>query len=213
LPLEKSAQAQKYLGGFRAYKCSEASSHGSKWKKELGPCSGLASKGLLNNDISYANNYTPGVCVMRQQSLPVIPPPAGQEARVRYLKKEIRKCEKQDAKARKNFEDEKAFRERAKHDPSAGSSSEVLPKHQRLTAGKPAICMSMPPTHEAMATMMRAEDSHFTSEYRRNGWWKMVPDDHKHELKEHVRPLDGWTLFRDRATQQNKCARFPINTY
>merc|ERR1719263_1503504 len=89
---------------------------------------------------------------------------------------------------------------------------EVLPKHQRLTAGKPAICRPLAQgSREAISKMMHAEDSHFTSEYRQNAWWKMVAESQKHELKDHVRPLDSWTYFRDEAAQQNKCCRFPIN--
>lgn len=64
-----------------------------------------------------------------------------------------------------------------------------------------------------MAEMMNAEDSHFTSEYRAHGWWKTTIEGQKKELKEHVRPYDDWVLFRDRAALQNRCSRFPINTY
>jgi len=215
LPLK----SKKFAGGCRQYACSEVSSDGSKWKKALQKNEGLASRGLLANDLTYANNCTPGVCVLRQQSLPVIPPPAGQEARVKFLKKAILHNEKVDARARRAFVETKKMLAKAAAGPAveggdAGASSEVLPKHQRLTAGKPAICRPIPQgSREAISKMMNAEDSHFTSEYRCHGWWKMVAESQKHELKEHVRPLDGWTAFRDRAAEVNKCARFPINTY
>lgn len=58
-----------YLGGFRAYKCSEVSSHGSKWKADLlkketearGEQT-LSSKGILKNDITYAHANAGSMC-------------------------------------------------------------------------------------------------------------------------------------------------------
>jgi len=216
-PPEAKSKSKQYLGGFRQYRCDEVSSEGSKWKRSLPQEEGrksLAQMGILVNDISYAHANTPGVCVLRAMSLPNVPPASQQEATVKFLKKSIRLSEKQDAKDRKAYEVKKALlAKRGADGGDAGISSEVLPKHQRKTAGKPAICRPIPPTHEAMAQMMNAEDSHFTSEYRRNGWWKALNELQKKELKEHVRPLDGWTMFRDRAAEVNKFSRFPINTY
>jgi len=170
--------------------------------------------GMLKNDISYAHANTPGVCVMRQMSLPKVPPAAQQEFVVKFLKRSIRRNEKEDARCKKEFQELKAkLAKPARDGGGAGASSELLPKHQAKTAGKPAICRPIPATREAMAEMMNAEDSHFTSEYRSHGWWKTVPESQKHELKEHVRPYDNWTLFRDRAADVNKFSRFPINTY
>lgn len=213
LPLRApQAKAFKGLGGCRQYACSEASSDGSKWKKLLPQAKGLASKGLLKNDISNANENTAGVCITRAMSLPAIPPPAQQEAIVKYLKRTIRRCEKEDSNARQAAKAQQKMFAKPMTDQEM-SGSEVLPKHQRKTAGKPAICRKMDSSYEAMAEMMNAEDSHFTSEYRSHGWWKTVMEGQRHELKEHVRPYDGWTMFRDRAAEVNKCARFPINTY
>lgn len=220
LPLKPPKdKAKSYLGGFRQYACSEVSSEGSKWKKALQPKDGpksMAQLGYLKNDLSYAHANTPGVCITRVMSLPNIPPPAQQEALVKFLKKDIRRKESEDKRARKAFAVQKELLANPPADGGdAGVSSEVLPKHQRKTAGKPAICRPMAATHEAMAKMMNAEDSHFTSEYRSHGWWKTTIEGQKKELKEHVRPYDGWVMFRDRAALQNQsgCCRFPINTY
>jgi hypothetical protein len=122
--------------------------------------------------------------------------------------------ERKDARARRAYEDHMKFLANPeKHGGDVGSASEVLPKQQRLSAGKPKICRPIDSTHQAVKEMFEAEDSHFTSEYRSHGWWKTVMEGQRHELKEHVRPYDGWTMFRDRAAEVNKCARFPINTY
>jgi len=211
LPLKPPAKVFKGLGSCRQYAVSEVSSDGSKWKAALlkdATKQGLAAKGLLKNDITYAHANTPAVCVTRTMSLPQVPPPAGQEAICKFLKKSISRCEKEDRRARKAFAEGQTLRET----PSADQgSSEVLPKQMRKTAGKPAITRPIAPTGEAMASMMNAEDSHFTTEYRSNGWWKTVGD--MRELKEHVRPYDSWTLFRDNAASVNKFSRYPINTY
>lgn len=221
LPL-RPVKPKPKLGTFRQYECSEASSDGTKWKKGLTLPEGMismAAKGYLKNDLSYAHANTPGVCIQRVMSLPNIPPPAAQEAIVKFLKKSIDRKEREDSKARKAFEIQKhklaqaAIAGADAQRDDGGVSSEVLPKHQRMTAGKPAICRPNDESREAMAKMMHAEDSHFTSEYRSNGWWKTTLEGQKKELKEHVRPYDGWVQFRDRAAQVNKCARFPINTY
>jgi hypothetical protein len=216
LPLK--AKTQQYLGTCRQYCCSEVYSEGSAWKKDLLKDSGqksMAAKGILKNDITYAHANTPGVCVLRTMSLPNIPPPAQQENVVKFLKRSIGRKEREDARASKAFAAQKALMSQpVKPDcPEAGDQSEVLPRHQRLTAGKPAICKPLKPNREAVAKMFNAADSHFTSEYRSNGFWKEVMENQKHELKEHVRPFDNWTLFRDRAAEVNKFSRFPINTY
>jgi len=216
LPLngpKDKAKTQQYLGGCRQYACSVAESYGSEWKKDMlkDAAPGLAAKGLLKNDISYANINTAGVCVMRTMSLPNIPPPGAQEYKVQFLKRSIRRAERQDARASKAFEAQKVLL--ANPGGNAGASSEVLPKHQRQTSGKPAICRPIDRSRQAVAEMMNAEDSHFTSEYRANGWWKQVSESQMKELKEHVRPYDNWTIFRDSAASVNKYSRFPINTY
>lgn len=219
LPL-KPPKDQQYLGGFRAYKCSEVSSHGSKWKADLlkketearGEQT-LSSKGILKNDITYAHANTPAVCVMRTMSLPVVPPLQNQEATAKYIKHVIKRNQKEDARMQRDFAaNKKATEGKADIDGGqAGGSSEMLPRHQRLSVGKPAMCRPMSLTQKDLAEMMNAEDSHFTSEYRSNGWWKVHPN--RQELKEHVRPYDSWTTFRDNAAVVNKYSRYPINTY
>lgn len=216
LPL-KASKIQQYLGGCRQYACSEVLSEGSAWKKEMLQNSGqksMASKGLLKNDITYAHANTAGVCVLRTMSLPNIPPPAQQEGVVKFLKREVGRKEREDARASRAFAAQKALLAQAGQGGGEGAvSSEVLPKHQRRTSGKPAICRRIDTSREAVAKMFNAEDSHFTSEYRAHGWWKQLSDTQKREMKEHVRPYDNWTMFRDAAAEVNKFSRFPINTY
>merc|ERR1712217_243383 len=166
--------------------------------------------GVLKNDLYYAHANTPGVCIVRQMSLPVVPPPAEQEGRVRYARKSIRRCQREDARARKAFEVQKSRLAMAGEEGTEGLSNEVLPRHQRLTAGKPALCRPIAQTREAMAKTFMAEDSYFVSEYRHNMWWKNVMEGQKREIKEHVRPYDNWTLFRETAVRQNPNMRFPI---
>merc|ERR1711865_244832 len=146
---------------------------------------------------------------------PNIPPPAQQEELVNYLKRRVKRCEKEDARGRREFAAAQKDRDEAegKGGTENGASSEVLPRHQRLSTGKPAICRPMAQNGEAMQKMMRAEDSHFTSEYRRSGFWKTTIEGQKKEIKEHVRPYDSWTKFRDNAASVNKFSRYPINTY
>lgn len=212
LPL---AKPKHFLGpNWRQYACSEVSSDGSKWKKALHKpdATSLSAKGVLANDISYAHATTPGVCVLKVMSLPKVPPAAGQEFIVDSLKRSIRRMERKDIRARRAHEDHKKFLAHPeKHGGDVGSASEVLPKQQRMSAGKPKICRPIDGTHEAVKEMFEAEDSHFTSEYRANGFWKATQN--MQELKEHVRPYDSWTLFRDSAAKGNSCCRFPINTY
>lgn len=215
LPL---AKPKHFLGpNWRQYACSECSSDGSKWKKALHKpdASSLSAKGVLANDISNAHATTPGVCVLKVMSLPKVPPAAGQEFIVDSLKRSIRRMERKDTRARRAYEDEKKLLAHPeKHGGSAperGSASEVLPKQQRMSAGKPKICRPIDSSHQAVKEMFEAEDSHFTSEYRANGFWKATQN--IAELKEHVRPFDSWTKFRDAAAQGNSCCRFPINTY
>jgi hypothetical protein len=131
------------------------------------------------------------------------------------LKKAIAHCHKEDARAHKAFEVEKERLIAAAKGgcQSDGMAGEVLPKHQRKTAGKPALCRPMAQSREAIAKVFNAEDSYFVSEYRHNAWWKDVTQDQRKQLKEHVRPLDGWTMFRDRAAKYGKNVRFPICTY
>merc|ERR1719215_1494867 len=134
------------------------------------------------------------------------------EFRVREVSKALRKAKDDDAAARVAF----AARRRQLSLPGGGlqgsSSSEVLPIQQQRTAGKPALCKPMDSPAE-LTELMHAEDSYFTSEQRAHYWWKMVYPEQKHELKEHVRPYDGWTLFRDCAVKQAPAMRESIHTY
>jgi len=216
LPL-KAPKVQQYLGSCRQYCCSEVFSEGSAWKKEMMNDSEKKPKDgkslLLKNDITYAHINTPGVCVLRTMSLPNIPPPAAQESIVRFLKRSIGRKEREDARASKAFAVQKALLSKGQGGGEGAASSEILPKHQTNTAGKPAICRPIDESREAVAKMFNAEDSHFTSEYRSKGWWKQLPDKQKRELKEHVAPVDSWTKFRNAAAEVNKFSRFPINTY
>jgi len=166
------------------------------------------SRGVLTNDITYAHENTPGVCVMRQMSLPDVPAAAGMEFRVREVSKALRKAKEDDLAARAAF----AARRQASSGAALAGSPEVLPIQQQRTAGKPAMCKPMD-SPAGLTELMHAEDSYFTSEQRSNYWWKMVYPEQKHELKEHVRPYDGWTIFRDAAVKQAPAMRESIHTY
>mmetsp|Transcript_12496 Transcript_12496/g.44180 ORF Transcript_12496/g.44180 Transcript_12496/m.44180 type:complete len:285 (+) Transcript_12496:92-946(+) len=204
----RGGRRHRPAGDALPYACSEVSSVASGWRHEskLEPGASLLSKGLLTNDITYAHETTPGVCVMKQMTLPAVPPASGQEFRVREVTKQLRKTREEDARARAAF---KAHREQLVN---AGAASEVLPIHQQKTAGKPALCKPMD-SPAALRELMHAEDSYFTSEYRANNWWKMVFPSQRKDLKEHVRPYDNYTLFRDTAVKQAGAMREPMHTY
>lgn len=145
--------------------------------------------------------------------MPKVPPLQNQEKISKYIKHVIKRNQKYDSEMQRDFEaNKKAMEGKADKDGGqAGGSSELLPRQQRLSVGKPAMCRPISLTRKDLAEMMNAEDSHFTSEYRSNGWWKVHPN--RQELKEHVRPYDSWTTFRDNAAVVNKYSRYPINTY
>lgn len=201
---------RQYLAGEHLpYACSEASSDGSSWMKEYEDPA-MSCGGRLSNDISYSHPTAPGVCVYRQMRMPDVPPPARSSTNLREIERALRNTQAADTAAQAAFAARgSALLRGSEH----GASSEILPKHQRLTAGKPSICRSLPESIESLAKILHADDSCFTSEYRSHLWWKTVPQSQKHELKEHVRPFDNWTLFRDQAVKQKAAMRQPMNTY
>lgn len=205
----KGVRRHRPAGDFLPYPCSEVSSVASGWRAEVQLQAGgsLLAKGLTTNDISRAHENTPGVCVLRHLDLPNVPPAAGQEFRVREVTKQLNKVRAEDARARA------AFRaQMAQPAGNQGLSSEVLPVQQRRTVGKPALCKPMESPAE-LGELLHSQDSYFTSEYRANNWWKTVFPSQRKELKEHVRPYDNWTLFRDNSAKQVAAMREPIHTY
>jgi len=196
--------------------CSVASSWKLEFSKDAPP--GLLSLGLIGNDITQANENRAGVCVLREMKLPALK--AFEEtdvaARLRYVTKALAKTEAADRRA-------KAAWDRKEKTPSEagsarGQGAEVVPRHQRKNGGRPSLCRPLPddvikdPERRRRRYCLN-EDSSFASEHRQNFWWKGNPQWQKKTLKDHVRPYDNWTLFRDNAVSLKGCLRAPINTY
>eukprot|EP00929_Paragymnodinium_shiwhaense_P092981 TRINITY_DN5301_c0_g2_i1.p1 TRINITY_DN5301_c0_g2~~TRINITY_DN5301_c0_g2_i1.p1 ORF type:complete len:391 (+),score=88.73 TRINITY_DN5301_c0_g2_i1:133-1305(+) len=199
------------------YKYDEVDDGASTWAKAFvrDAPPGLYTRGLLANDITYANNSMPGVCVMRQMKLPTVADVTESPFQVRmdHVDGQLRNVEAWEKKR-------KAANARppSPGGSSQGASGEVLPKHQMMTCGKPSLCRPIPkdalrPGHKQRGRYATSKDSLMTSEYRSNSWWKPVTDAQKHEIKQFVRPYDNWTLFRDNAAKIRQAARFPISTY
>merc|ERR1712224_998549 len=99
-----------------------------------------------------------------------------------------------------------------------GNGAEVVPRHQRRTAGRPSLCRPLPDDivndpEKKRERYSLNEDSSFASEHRVNYWWKGSPAWQKKALKEHVRPYDGWSMFRANANMMKEALRTPIHTY
>jgi len=196
------------------YAYSEASSDGSRWAKAYeDKANSLLARGLLSNDLSYAHANTPGVCVLKQMSLPQIPRCGGYEQRTEDLGRALRKAEEEDARASAAYAAYAARGPPSRAGSEAGLDGEVLPKQQKKTIGKPSICRAADESMEALRKHLTADDSYFTSEYRSKMWWKNVMSSQRHELKEHVRPYDNWTMFRDNAAKYAGTMTYPIRTY
>mmetsp|Transcript_1848 Transcript_1848/g.2476 ORF Transcript_1848/g.2476 Transcript_1848/m.2476 type:complete len:286 (-) Transcript_1848:147-1004(-) len=212
--LQPPRRRHRAAGDFLPYACSEVSSVRSGWRYEakVDPEGSLLTQGLLKHDISRAQETTPGVCVLRQLDLPRVQSAAGQNFRVKQVQKQLQRTIAKDQRARIAFQEKRDRLVAGEGYNDGRGSSETLPRQQELTAGKPALCRPIDGIAN-LPSALHAEDSYFTSEYRANGWWKMVFPEQRHELKEHVRPYDNFTLFRDTAVKQALGMRAPIRTY
>lgn len=166
-------------------------------------------RGLLRNDLTYAHNNTPGVCVMKDQKLPAISCGSAADTRVKAVTAALQQAIATDAKAR----------ERHARPPSPGGSSqgdggEMLFKQMRMSAGKPSLTRRIPEgDEEKLNKHYNAPDSMFASEQRAQFWWKNLPEIQKHELKKNVFPTHTGKAFREAAEKAAAVCRQPVYTY
>lgn len=202
------------------YAASEACSMASSWKQQFAADApaGLLSRGLISNDVTRSNETNPGVCVLRQMKLPALKPSEETDIamRINYVTKMLKTAENAEVRNQRAWRARNAAPSEVGSD--RGSPGEVVPRQQRMTAGRPSLCRPLPddvikdPQRRRLKYSLN-EDSSFASEHRVNYWWKGNPRWQKKTIKDHVRPYDNWTLFRDNAVQLKGCLRAPINTY
>merc|ERR1712232_509993 len=202
---------------FAPYDTTDVVSEASNWKKHyqsLAP-PGLYSMGLQVNDITYAHQNTPGVCVLREMKLPAVQAVEQSpfQVRIDHVNRELSSVQARDAKCRAAF-----ARPSSPGGSSQGMPGEVLPRQQHLTAGRASICRPLPAdvtTTDQRKRYSLAQDSLTTSEQRSNFWWKGTTENRMKEIKQFVRPLDSWVHFRDDCAKMKQAGnmRFPINSY
>lgn len=202
--LTKSASASKVKAAAEKpqhlpYPHSVVAIEMEPWAKEFVADAppGLSTKGLLSNDLTYANNTMPGVCVVRQLKVPEVADANCAEFQVRI--------DHMDRSLAKNLDWENKRKTMFARAPSVGGSSqggdcEVLPKQQMMTCGRASLCRPLPTdlhNSDKRGRYALADDSMCTSEHRTNFWWKPITDDQRGFVKQFVRPYDEQNRFRE----------------
>lgn len=169
------------------YPCSECSSTGSDFPKvSNSQKSPQVVRGLLLNDITYAHENTPGVCVLKQMSSPTFRDFEDPNCLIRLnaATEALRRAEEADMRARR-----RAFRPPSPAGSSLGDPCEVLTKAMHKTVGKPSMTRPMRGNDKDKQTKyFLAPDSFFSSEHRSRFYWRETDELTKKELKMHVFP-------------------------